>query len=173
MGIVIKDLKILRDFVNEDRNNGKRIVFANGCFEILHVGHIRFFKEAKTLGHILIIATNSDKTLLELGKRKEIIVPEDERLEVLTAIKYIDYVTVMNELTADKLLSELRPDINVKGPDYTQDDVLEKETIKSYGGKTIIVCKDKKHSTSDIFMKIRKSDINFDFICPKKRMENI
>jgi rfaE bifunctional protein nucleotidyltransferase chain/domain len=173
MGIVIKDLKILRDFVNEDRINGKRIVFANGCFEILHVGHIRFFKEAKALGHILIIATNSDKTLLELGKRKEIIVPEDERLEVLTAIKYIDYVTIMNELTADKLLSELRPDINVKGPDYTQDDVLEKETIKSYGGKTIIVCKDKKHSTSDIFMKIRKSDINFDFICPKKRMENI
>lgn len=173
MGIVIKDLNILRDFVNEDRNNGKKIIFANGCFELLHVGHIRFFKAAKALGHVLIIATNSDETLLKLGKRKDIVIPEDDRLEILSAIKYIDYVTVMNELTADKLLSELRPDINVKGPDYTQNDVLEKETIKSYGGKTIIVCKEKNHSTTDIFIKIKKSDINFDFICPKKRMENI
>lgn len=171
MGIVIKDLNILKDFVNEDRNNGKRIVFANGCFEILHVGHIRFFKEAKSLGHVLIIATNSDKSLLQLGKRKEIIIPEDERLEVLSAIKYIDYVTVMNDLTADKLLLELKPHINIKGPDYTQDSVLEKETIKSYGGKTVIVCKEKNHSTSDIFMKIKGNKENF--ICPKKRMENV
>ncbi len=171
MGIVIKDLQILKDFIVEEKSNGKTIVFGNGCFELLHVGHIRFFKEAKKLGHILIIAINTDSTLLDLGKRKKVIIPEDERLEVLSAIKYIDYVTVMNDLTADKLLLELKPHINIKGPDYTQDSVLEKETIKSYGGKTVIVCKEKNHSTSDIFMKIKGNKENF--ICPKKRMENV
>lgn len=167
MGKIIKDLGMLKDFIDEEKFNGKKIVFGNGCFELLHVGHIRFFKEAKKLGHILIIAVNSDSALLELGKRKNIIVPEDERLEVLNAIKYIDYVTVMNELTSDKLLLTLKPHINVKGPDYTQDKVLEKETIKSYGGKTVIVCKEKNHSTSDLITKITGNKENF--ICPKMK----
>jgi len=171
MGIVIKDLNTLKDFIDEEKFNGKTIVFGNGCFELLHVGHIRFFKEAKKLGHVLIIAVNSDSALSELGKRKEVIIPEDERLEILSAIKYIDYVTVMNDLTSDKLLLTLKPHINVKGPDYTQDKVLEKDTIKSYGGKTVIVCEGKKHhSTSNMINKINNQ--NKQFICPKNRGVN-
>lgn len=171
MAKIIKDLDILKNFIHYDKYyHGKKIVFGNGCFEILHVGHIRFFKEAKKLGNALIIAINSDEMLLKLGKRKKIIVPEDERLEILSSIEYIDYLTVMNDLTSDNLLKILKPHINVKGPDYTQDTVLEKETIESYGGKTIIVCNDeeKKHSTTNLILKFKEiEDLNFK--CPMKR----
>lgn len=168
MGIAIKDLNLLSDIIENAKVFNKKIIFANGCFELIHVGHIRFFKEAKSLGDILIIAINSDKTLLELGKRKKIITPEDERLEILAAFEDIDYVTIMDDLTADKLLLMLKPDINVKGPDYTYDKVLERETIKLYGGEIKIICGEKKHSTSDIIKKISDKEPEV-FVCPKNK----
>jgi rfaE bifunctional protein nucleotidyltransferase chain/domain len=154
MGIIVRDLKLLSDNIENAKCFNKKIVFGNGCFELIHVGHIRYFKKAKSLGDILVIAVNDDSTLLGLGKRNKIITPLNERLEILAAFKDIDYVTVMTDSTADKLLLLLKPDINVKGPDYTQDKVLERETIKSYGGKTVILSGDKKHSTSNIIKEI-------------------
>ena len=156
MGIIIRDSKTLSDIIENAKCFNKKIVFGNGCFELIHVGHIRYFREAKSLGDILVIAVNDDSTLLGLGKRKKVITPLDERLEILSAFKDIDYIVVMDEPTADKLLLLLKPNINVKGPDYTQDKVLERETIKSYGGKTVILNGEKKHSTSNIVKEINE-----------------
>lgn len=135
---------------------GHKFVFTNGCFDILHVGHLRYLREAKKLGDVLLVAINSDESLKNIKKDiKRPIMPQDERAELIAGFSCVDYVTIFDSLTADNLILELKPDICVKGTDYTIETVPERETILSYGGIIAIAGDPKSHSTNDIIQKIK------------------
>jgi rfaE bifunctional protein nucleotidyltransferase chain/domain len=156
MGQLVSSLDGLRRIVEEERRKGKKIVFGNGCFDILHVGHVRYLTGAKALGDILIVAVNDDESLVSLGKRKRVITPAAERAEILAALSAVDYVITFSEPTVERLLGELHPDVHVKGTDYTVDTVPEREIVQSYGGKVAIVGDPKDHSTRDIIEAVRR-----------------
>lgn len=155
MGRIIRDLERLKEEIDRERAKGKRIVFGNGCFDILHVGHIRYLRGAKELGDCLIVAINDDTSVETLGKRKRVVTPVEERAEIISAIDCVDYITVFSEPTVERLLLELKPDIHAKGTDYTEDSVPERDIVLSYGGRVAIVGDPKNHSTSDIIKTIQ------------------
>ena len=147
---IIKDHEELKKIINSYKAQGKRITFTNGCFNILHVGHIRSFHDAKNLGDILVVAVNDDVSVRTLKGDSYPVIPEDERMEVLSAIKYVDYLTLFSGSTVDDLLLKLQPDIHAKGTDYSVDTVPERETVISYGGEIAIVGDPKSHSSTEI-----------------------
>ena len=147
---IIKDLEELANITKKLKSKGKKIIFGNGCFDILHVGHIRYLKGAKELGDYLVIAINSDASAKKLKGNGSLIIPEEERLEILAAIEYIDYVTIFSEPTVENLLLKIKPHIHAKGTDYTKDSVPEKDITASYGGKIAIVGDEKNHSSTEI-----------------------
>lgn len=140
----------LREVVAAARANGKRIVMANGCFDILHVGHIRYLRGARELGDLLVVGVNSDSQVtIQKGPGRP-IVPAVERAQLVAALESVSYVTVFNEPTVEELLLALKPDVHAKGTDYTVDTVPEREVVRSYGGTVAIVGDPKDHSTSEI-----------------------
>lgn len=140
----------LREVVAAARANGKRIVMANGCFDILHVGHIRYLRGARELGDLLVVGVNSDSQVtIQKGPGRP-IVPAVERAQLVAALESVSYVTVFNEPTVEELLLALKPDVHAKGTDYTVDTVPEREIVRSYGGTVAIVGDPKDHSTSEI-----------------------
>ena len=147
---IIKDIDRLVQIINKLKAKGKKIVFGNGCFDILHVGHIRYLKGARDLGDFLIIAVNSDSSARAIKGSDGLIMPEDERLEILAAIEHIDYVTIFAEPTVENLLLKLKPHIHAKGTDYTKETVPERNTVASYGGQIAIVGDEKNHSSTEI-----------------------
>jgi len=155
MGRIIRDIERLKEIINEEKARGKRIVFGIGCFDILHVGHIRYLRGAKELGDCLVVAVNDDTSVETLGKRKKVVTPVDERVEIISAIDCVDYITVFSEPTVERLLRELKPDIHAKGTDYTEDSVPERDIVLSYGGRVAIVGDPKNHSTTDIIKTIQ------------------
>ncbi len=155
MGKIINNPIELKEILEKERKKGKRIVFGNGCFDILHVGHIRYLKGAKSLGDILVIAVNDDNSVLALGKRKKVVIPAMERAEIVASIEGVDYVIVFSEPTVENLLFTLRPDIHAKGTDYTEESVPEKDIVTSYGGKVAIVGDPKNHSSRNIISMIK------------------
>ncbi|MEW6455092.1 MAG: D-glycero-beta-D-manno-heptose 1-phosphate adenylyltransferase [Acidobacteriota bacterium] len=146
----------LKKLIQNEKLKGKKIVLANGCFDIIHIGHIRYLKEAKEKGDILVVAINSDKSVKKLKGNIRPLLNEKERAEILSSFYFVDYVTVFNENNVGKVLLELKPDIHCKGGDYTEETVPEKEIVKSYGGKVMIVGGDKIKSSSEIIGKIKK-----------------
>ncbi len=138
-----------------DRQNGGIIVLANGCFDFFHVGHIRYLAEAKTLGDYLIVGINSDEQVRKLKGDNRPLIPEQERAEIISALRFVDYVTVFPEPTVEELIRALRPDFHAKGTDYTVDSVPEREIVREYGGKVAIVGDPKNHSSTDLICKIR------------------
>lgn len=122
--------KSLIETVNILKTKNKKIVFTNGCFDLIHAGHISLFQKAKTLGDILIVAINSDKSLAKLKGPKRPLVTQKDRAKLLSAISVIDYVVVFNEQTPHLLLSKIRPDVLVKGGDYKIDDIVGREFVK-------------------------------------------
>ncbi len=136
--------------VETARQNGAKIVFANGCFDVLHVGHIRYLQGAKCLGDLLVVGVNSDKQVAVLKGPGRPIMPDTERAEMVASIAAIDFVTVFDEPTVENLLLALRPDIHAKGTDYTEETVPERDVVRSYGGSVAIVGDPKNHSTSEI-----------------------
>ncbi len=138
-----------------DRQNGGIIVLANGCFDFFHVGHIRYLAEAKTLGDYLIVGINSDEQVRKLKGDNRPLIPEQERAEIISALRFVDYVTVFPEPTVEELIRVLRPDFHAKGTDYTVDSVPEREIVREYGGKVAIVGDPKNHSSTDLMCKIR------------------
>ncbi|ADL11774.1 D-glycero-beta-D-manno-heptose 1-phosphate adenylyltransferase [Acetohalobium arabaticum] len=145
----LSDLKeILQDKTDEE------IVFTNGCFDILHVGHIRYLQEAKAKGDFLVVGINSDKSVQQLKGKKRPIVPEMERAEMLAALEMIDYVVIFAEVTAKSIISELKPDIYVKGGDYKIDELPEAEVVAEYGGRIELVKEVKGASTTNIVAEI-------------------
>ena len=158
-GKIIKDEEVLSHKVEELKKQGKRIVFTNGGFNLLHVGHIRSLLDAKKRGDILIVAVNSDSSLKRLKGESYPIVPEDERLEVLAALECIDILTLFPETTVERLLLQLKPHVHAKGTDYTRETVPERETVLSYGGEIAIVGDPKHHSSTNIIEVIRSSEL--------------
>ncbi|MGA9543916.1 MAG: adenylyltransferase/cytidyltransferase family protein [Candidatus Sulfotelmatobacter sp.] len=140
----------LRTCVEEWRRAGERIVLANGNFDLLHVGHVRYLRGAKELGGKLVVAVNSDASVRALKGEGRPIVPEEERAEIVAALADVDAVVVFPELDVRALIRELRPDIQAKGTDYTVESVPERDAVGEYGGRVAIVGDPKDHSTSEI-----------------------
>ncbi|MGD0233974.1 MAG: adenylyltransferase/cytidyltransferase family protein [Syntrophorhabdales bacterium] len=156
MGAYIRDHLELKRIIDEERSRGRKIVFGNGCFDLLHVGHIRYLAGAKALGDVLVVALNDDASVVGLGKRKAVATPLDERVEVVAAVRYVDYVTTFSEPTVETLLRLLKPDFHAKGTDYTPETVPEKDIVKAYGGQVVIVGDPKDHSTRDIIGRLKE-----------------
>jgi D-glycero-beta-D-manno-heptose 1-phosphate adenylyltransferase len=136
------------------RKYGSRIVFANGCFDILHVGHIRYLEGAKALGDVLIVGVNADEQVrLQKGAGRP-LVPERERAEIIAGLRAVDFVTIFPEPTVEALLLCLRPEIHAKGTDYTEETVPERDVVRSYGGRVAIVGDPKDHSTTEMVRKV-------------------
>ena len=154
MGEYIRDHLELKRVIDEERSRGKKIVFGNGCFDLLHVGHIRYFAGAKALGDVLVVALNDDASVVGLGKRRTVATPVDERVEIVAAVRYVDYVTTFSEPTVELLLRLLKPDFHAKGTDYTPETVPEKDIVRAYGGQVAIVGDPKDHSTRDIIARL-------------------
>ena len=140
----------LRERVEEWRHTGERIILANGNFDLLHVGHIRYLRGAKELGGTLIVAINSDASVRALKGEGRPIMPENERAEILAALEDVDAVIVFPELDVRQIIREIRPDIRAKGTDYTLESVPERDTVAECGGRVAIVGDPKDHSTSEI-----------------------
>ncbi|HOC46213.1 MAG: adenylyltransferase/cytidyltransferase family protein [Syntrophorhabdaceae bacterium] len=156
MGQVIQSLTELKNIIAVAKAERKRVVFGNGCFDILHVGHVRYLKGAKELGDVLIVAVNDDSSVTGLGKRKEVVTPANERAEIISALDCVDYVILFGEPTVENLLRTLEPHIHAKGTDYTEYNVPERDIVASYGGRIAIVGDPKDHSTRDIIKTIKK-----------------
>ena len=140
----------LRARVAEWKRAGERITLANGCFDLLHVGHIRYLQAAKDLGGKLVVAVNSDDSVRELKGKSRPIMPENERAEILAALSPVDAVVIFNEPDVRALIREIQPDIQAKGTDYAADTVPERDAVTSYGGRVAIVGDPKDHSATEI-----------------------
>jgi rfaE bifunctional protein nucleotidyltransferase chain/domain len=150
----VHTLETLLLVVEGHRQAGQTSVFANGCFDLLHVGHIRYLQGARALGDYLVVGLNSDDSVRRLKGPGRPLMPESERAEILAALSCVDYLVVFNEPTVERLLRALRPDIHCKGSDYTEDSVPEREVVLSYGGRVAIVGDPKDHSTRDLIKEI-------------------
>ena len=154
---IIKDHEELAQKVESLKQKGLRIVFTNGGFNLLHVGHIRSLRDAKRKGDVLIVAVNSDSSLRGNKGDAYPVIPEDERLEILSELESVDFVTIFSEPTVDGLLLKLKPHVHAKGTDYTIETVPERETVKSYGGEITIVGDPKDHSSTKIINMIKNA----------------
>ncbi|MBK7992221.1 MAG: adenylyltransferase/cytidyltransferase family protein [Blastocatellia bacterium] len=150
----ILSINVLEEKILKARVEAKTIVFANGCFDLLHVGHVRYLYGAKALGDLLVVAINSDRIVQQLKGSNRPITSENERAEIIAALSCVDYVTIFDTPTVTELLLLLKPDIHAKGTDYTIETVPEREIVKSYGGRVAIVGDPKDHSTSSILEQI-------------------
>ena len=148
--------KALADAVAADRAAGRTVAFANGCFDLLHVGHVRYLQAAAREGDRLVVAINDDASVEGLKGKGRPILSAADRAELVAALRGVDYVTVFSEADVTPLLLELRPDVHCKGTDYTVDTVPERETVAGYGGRIAIVGDPKDHSTRDLLSRIRK-----------------
>ena len=146
----ILDRPALRRQVQRWRQAGEHITLANGCFDLLHVGHIRYIRAAKELGGRLIVAVNSDDSVRSLKGEGRPVMPAEERAEILAALSDVDAVVIFPERDVRALIAEIRPDVQAKGTDYTADNVPEADAVREYGGRVAIVGDPKDHSASEI-----------------------
>jgi rfaE bifunctional protein nucleotidyltransferase chain/domain len=144
----------LKALIDREKKKGKRIVLANGCFDLIHVGHIRYLKESKALGDILVVALNSDCSVHNLKGEGRPILTEEERVEIISSFYFVDYIIVFEELNVEKILLALKPHVHAKGSDYTKESVPERETVLSYGGEIAITGGPKVKNTSAIFQRV-------------------
>ncbi|MCS6815996.1 MAG: D-glycero-beta-D-manno-heptose 1-phosphate adenylyltransferase [Blastocatellia bacterium] len=154
----IRSLDELRRDVAAARARGQRIVLANGCFDLLHVGHIRYLQAARRLGDLLIVGVNSDAAVRVLKGEGRPVLSAAERAEIIAALACVDYVVIFDDVTVVPLLEALRPDVHAKGTDYTPETVPEREVVLRYGGQVAIVGDEKCHSSRDLIARIRQAD---------------
>lgn len=143
--------------IAEAHKNGSVIVLANGCFDMFHVGHVRYLAGAKKLGDILITAINSDRQVRRLKGENRPFMPENERAEIVAAIRFVDAVTIFDEPTVEELIAAIRPDFHAKGTDYTLETVPERDIVRRYGGQVAIVGDPKDHSSTDLIASFSKN----------------
>ena len=136
------------------REHGAKIVLANGCFDLFHVGHLRYLLGAADLADVLVVAVNSDAQARELKGEGRPHTPQDERAEIITGLRCVDLVTIFDEPTVEELLLALKPDFHAKGTDYTTETVPEREIVRSYGGTVVIVGDPKDHSSTEIIERL-------------------
>jgi rfaE bifunctional protein nucleotidyltransferase chain/domain len=140
----------LNSLVRAERAAGKTIILTNGCFDLIHAGHVRYLSGAKALGGMLIVGINSDRQVRNLKGEGRPYIPEAERAEIISSLRFVDAVTIFDEPTVDDLIDAIRPDIHAKGTDYTTETVPEREQVLSYGGRIAIVGDPKDHSSTDL-----------------------
>jgi D-beta-D-heptose 7-phosphate kinase/D-beta-D-heptose 1-phosphate adenosyltransferase len=153
----LKSLAALGRIAQNKRKAGKKIVFTNGCFDILHAGHIRYLKQAKSLGDVLVIAINTDASVKKLKGPKRPICSQAERAEVLSALESVDYVTFFGEPTPIKVIRAVKPDLLVKGGDWKKTSIVGWDFVESYGGKVKSLQFVKGKSTTNLIEKLLKS----------------
>ncbi len=142
--------------IAELRQTDAKIVLANGCFDLFHVGHIRYLAGAKELGEVLIVGINSDEQVRKLKGENRPFMPEAERAEIVSALRCVDFVTIFDEPTVEQLIRVIRPDFHAKGTDYTVDSVPEREIVRECGGQTAIVGDPKDHSSTELIQKVSR-----------------
>jgi rfaE bifunctional protein nucleotidyltransferase chain/domain len=152
----VLDLEALEQRLESARGSGKRVVFTNGCFDVLHVGHARYLEEARALGDLLVVGLNSDTSVRGLKGPQRPIVPEADRAELLAALAAVDYVVLFSEATPEALLQRVRPDLHVKGGDYRAEDLPETPLVRSLGGEVRIMPLVEGRSTTDLVETIRE-----------------
>jgi rfaE bifunctional protein nucleotidyltransferase chain/domain len=161
----IVDRATLGARVTQDRARGLTIAFANGAFDLLHVGHVRYLEGAKREGDRLVVAINSDASIRGLKGPNRPVLPEGDRAELVAALRAVDYVVIFDEPTVASLLELLKPDVHCKGTDYTVDTVPERDTVRAYGGRIAIVGDPKDHSTTDLLSRLKPA------LSERKRVE--
>ncbi len=149
--------EVLREKLAVHKSRGERIVFANGCFDLLHVGHIRYLEGARREGDILVVGVNADSSVRNLKGPGRPILDEDARALLVAALRCVDYVVLFAEATVEALLEELRPDVHAKGTDYTMETVPERAVAERFGIRVAIVGDAKDHSTRDLLETVRKA----------------
>lgn len=156
MNAPVLDERDLADAINRERAAGRTIAFANGCFDVLHVGHIRYLQGAAKEADVLVVGVNGDGSVCELKGAGRPVMNQAERAEIIAAIRGVSFVTIFSERSPGRLISDLKPDVHCKGTDYTPDSVPEAEIVRSYGGRIAIVGDPKDHSTTGLLEKLRK-----------------
>lgn len=151
---VSRDLSTVAAAVAADRAAGRTIAFANGCFDLLHVGHVRYLQGARAEGDVLVVAVNSDASVRGLKGDGRPVLDEAARAELVASLRCVDHVVIFDDPTVDRLLTTLRPDVHCKGTDYTVDTVPERETVRAYGGRVAIVGDPKDHSTRELLARL-------------------
>jgi D-glycero-beta-D-manno-heptose 1-phosphate adenylyltransferase len=154
----ILPLEKLSDILSEERRRGRRIVLANGCFDLLHAGHVRFLEGARREGDVLVVAVNSDASERQLKGAGRPVLPAEARAQLVAAIAVVDYVVTFEEPDVGRLLERLRPDVHAKGTDYTADSVPESALARRLGIRVAIVGDPKRHSSNDLIERIRKTN---------------
>ena len=155
MNAPILDERSLREALATERERGRTIAFANGVFDVLHVGHVRYLQDASRVADVLVVAVNGDASVRMLKGEGRPLMPAVERAEIVAAVRGVSYVTIFDEKSPSALLQTLKPDFQCKGTDYTADSVPEGEIVRSYGGKVVIVGDPKDHSTTDVLARMR------------------
>lgn len=150
----ILPIEDLKKNIEKSKENGLKIVFTNGCFDILHTGHVHYLIEAKKKGDILVVGLNSDSSVQRLKGEKHPLIKEDERAELLSYLEMVDYIVIFEELTAENIISIIKPDIYVKGGDYQIEELPEAEIVKKNGGKVKLVSHVEGMSTTNIILRI-------------------
>jgi D-beta-D-heptose 7-phosphate kinase/D-beta-D-heptose 1-phosphate adenosyltransferase len=152
----LKSLSGLKSAVKRDKNSGKKIVFTNGCFDILHVGHIRYLKSARSLGDCLVLGLNADVSVKRIKGKSRPVNSEKDRAEILSALECVDHLVLFSEKTPEKLIRALRPDFLVKGGDWKKKDIVGSDFVESYGGQVLSLPFVKGFSTTRLLEKIQK-----------------
>jgi D-beta-D-heptose 7-phosphate kinase/D-beta-D-heptose 1-phosphate adenosyltransferase len=152
----IKGRKELLRIIKNLKAKGKQIVFTNGCFDLLHLGHVRYLEEAKALGDVLVVGVNSDSSVRKLKGPKRPILPEEERTEILSGLGCVDYITIFDEVDPLKLITSFEPNLLVKGGDWTREQVVGREVVERSGGELVIIPFVKGASTSNVIDTILK-----------------
>jgi D-glycero-beta-D-manno-heptose 1-phosphate adenylyltransferase len=146
----------LIEAAQRERAAGRSLVFANGGFDLLHVGHVRYLEAARREGDWLAVAVNSDRSVARAKGPGRPVLPEEERAEIVAALACVDAVTVFDEDSPSALIAAIRPDVHAKGTDYAADNVPERAAVAAYGGRTVIVGDPKDHATTDLIARIRR-----------------
>jgi len=154
---MIVDERELVEAVRRERAGGRTIAFANGCFDLLHVGHVRYVQGAAAQADRLVVAINDDRSVAALKGPGRPILPAADRAELVDALRGVSYVVVFGDLNVERLLDLLRPDVHCKGTDYTVETVPERAVVRAYGGRTAIVGDPKDHATRELLARIRRS----------------
>ena len=151
--MIVRESELL-EAVNKARAAGNTIAFANGCFDLLHVGHVRYLQGAAREADRLIVAVNDDASVRALKGEGRPILPVSDRAEIVAAFRWVDYVVVFGDPTVERLLTLIKPDVHCKGTDYTVDSVPERNVVRAYGGRTAIVGDPKEHASSELIKRI-------------------
>jgi rfaE bifunctional protein nucleotidyltransferase chain/domain len=152
----LKSLEIIKNEINALQQQGKKIVFTNGCFDILHAGHVDIFQQARNLGDALVVAVNSDISIKKIKGEKRPVVPQAQRMQVLAALEAIDYVVIFEEENPLKIIKEIQPDILVKGGDWPVETIVGREIVEKKGGKVLSIPLMEGISTTNIIEEVKK-----------------